>query len=139
MLRRAALLALLPALGLAGCDDTMFGGSTVVPANYTPDADGVNNLITDHCLSCHGEGAGTQPVLPDDIVADMRAGGTNYVTPFSREDSLLWRVLSDTQLQGEIGPMPFGAPLDPAMYEHVGVWIDEGALLPGDQPDTDTP
>src|SRR5262245_41827702 len=61
---------LLALLLIAGCDDSLFPSGGVpheVPADYTPDWAGVNALMRDECLVCHGAGNGNPVVFPDAI------------------------------------------------------------------------
>ena len=126
------ILSLIVALGLAGCDDTVFpggAGGTDVPAAYTPDYAGVNALFDDHCLGCHG--TGTAPTLPDDLTADLANGTGAIVVAGDPDASPLWRVIAlpaDQLDPADAGVMPFGSQLPAAQVAHVKAWIEGGAL-----------
>lgn len=125
---------------LAGCDDTLFVKDVpdVAPDTYTPDFAGVNALITDSCISCHGEGAGNDVVLPLDLQTDLENGTGIYVKPNDLQGSLFWRTISGDLETGDYGAMPLGSgPMEPYLIAHVKTWIENGAPLTNDT-DTDS-
>jgi hypothetical protein len=116
---------------LASCDDTVF---IPPPQIYDPDWDGVTDMIEDNCVVCHGEGAGTEPVLPDAFLADVLAGDGEFVVPGDPSASLFWRVISGELVDGDFAQMPLGRPLPDVSVAHVKVWIEAGAPVPEPTP-----
>lgn len=127
--------AVVVGLGLlAGCDDTLFGvpvgdGPVDVVPEYDDNWDGVQAMFDDHCADCHPS---LNPWVLADVEADLADESGVYVVPGDHEASQLWRMISNTRIDGDAPVMPLGsAGLLPAEREHVKRWIDDGARLPG--------
>lgn len=118
--------ALIAAVLLAGCDDTVFKSQEV---GYEPDWLGVQIFMVDHCTQCHPSIA--EPEWPEALEEDILSGEHDYVTPGSPEDSMIWRVISPAeQVPGDPPKMPQGTgPLPLPLTEHVREWIEMGAPL----------
>jgi hypothetical protein len=118
---------------VAGCDDDVLRPCT----ELTPDWDGVQCTLQQHCTSCHSEPHDVPPVaytvFPEDLLADLLLEEHRLVVPGDPEASLLWRSIS-----GELNPaidgwgiMPWGwsEPLPRSEIEHVEAWILAGAHI----------
>lgn len=117
---------------VASCDDTVF---VPPPRAYTPDWDGVTMMIDEKCAVCHAPGAGTQPVLPDALLTDLRDGTGFYVVPGDPSASVLWRVLADELIDGDFAVMPFGRPaMSAEEIAPIKTWIEDGAVVPAETP-----
>ena len=113
---------------LASCDDTVF---VAPPKVYTSDWNGMRSLIDDQCAVCHGPGAGTFPVLPDDLLVDIQDGTGFYVVAGEPDNSVLWRVLANELVDGDFAVMPLGrGQLPSASVTPIRIWIEDGAVIP---------
>ncbi len=143
-MNRPTLIAALLLGGTISCDDTVYPshGSVDVgdgaPEEYTPDWDGVQALLTDHCLVCHGEGRNNRHVLPDLIEQDIVGGGGYYVVPGDLAGSRLWRTLSGETTDEDFGQMPLAGLLPDTHIQHVADWIEAGANIGDGPPDADS-
>ena len=129
---RRAIAVLLLIVG-SGCDDTLFGESAEGAEDlYESDWNGVVELMTDECVSCHiAGGFADELILPDAILDDLESGAGFLVVPGDPSASYLWRVVSGELEPDDYGLMPpAAAPLDEAATNHVKTWISEGALAP---------
>ena len=120
-------------LGASGCDNTLFGvpiGGEQGPVDpeYQVSFAGVQAMWEDHCQVCHPT---VDPFVMDDLVEDLEAETGIYIVPGSPEDSMYWRLISATRIDGDPRVMPDGTPtgLRPAEREHVRLWILDGAPL----------
>lgn len=156
-------LALLLALALGGCDDTLFGvaktgggvgggaegggeggegggdDTAVVEEGWCA----VQSLLTASCVSCHGADS---PIAALDLETDPYTEIVNQpaktyaeetlVIPGDPEGSLLYRKASGTQKSDEGDPMPPSSGLNAEKAEILRVWIAAGASSECTDPDT---
>ena len=120
-------------LALAGCDNTLFGvpiggDDAAVEPEYEVSFAGVEAMWVDHCQVCHPT---VDPFVIDDLIDDVDQETGRYIVPGDPEDSMFWRLISASRIDGDPRTMPDGAPsgLRPAEREHVRRWILDGAPL----------
>jgi hypothetical protein len=112
---------------LVACDDHLYppigaGGDVA----YTPDWDGAQNFMGDHCEGCHP--TLSPPAMPDGLAADIVDGTGRYVVPGDPEASEFWLVLVGRSDQTPI--MPLGSqPLPADVIQPIADWITNGAPL----------
>lgn len=118
-------------LGIAGCDDTLFGvaatdGETITATGY----DGVQAILADNCYACHGSApAGNTLDLQTDLVVSTVDVPSTYgpplVTAGDPDNSVLYlKVVGDASVGGV---MPPGAGLSDPEIEVIRQWIEDGA------------
>ena len=130
---------------LVACDDTLFGGSHGGETPAGTDYCAAQAVVADNCAGCHTGGGTLGELSLDDLHASTvdvasAVNGTPLVTPGSRDDSLLYRKVSDAQGGDEGGAMPPSptGPMPDASIEVIGAWIDAGATTDCDEADADT-
>ncbi len=136
---RFAPAAALLALGSqVACDDALLGAPLTDARVYTPDWDGVTEMVEDHCVVCHEAGGSAESLpLPGAIQGDLHFGSGALVVPFRADDSKLWRVIHGNVAPGDFGLMPIGSPLADNQVDHVRMWIEDGAPYPALEVDLD--
>lgn len=133
-MRQMVVLAMTLCVGAAGCDDTLFGvgrgGDGIVEPVYTSDWEGVEDMFAASCQHCH---PGVHPFVLADVEADLASSAGEYIVAGDPEASLFYRLISGERRDGDPTAMPQGTTGLPAdEYEHVRLWILDGAPLPGD-------
>lgn len=126
-MRAAGIGVGLLAVLTAGCDDYIYepGGSdgTVDGANWSS----VKVFFENECNACH---AGTEPILPDAVQADIESGAGALVVAGSPDDSVLWRVIAGQLQEEDYDVMPLGTgPLPSEETAFIQEWITAGASL----------
>lgn len=114
-------------LFLGGCDDTLFNDVSCAAVEYEATWEDVALFIEAECQVCHTEAGLAEFSLEEAIEDDLADGADYLVIPGDSEGSLLWQVLAH---EGEVVMPPSGGPLPLCVYEHVGDWIDAGAVIP---------
>ena len=111
--------------GTTGTDPTPPTGSGPV---YDGDWTGVQQLMAEQCEGCHGDGGIAEPVMPGDIEDDLANNVRDYVSPYSLEESMLWRLASGNLDEGDYGVMPPSTgPLASETLAALETWILDGA------------
>lgn len=125
-------LLVLLALGLGACDggtatdsDTDPPTDTDVPLPYSSDWDGVQQMFTDHCDSCHPSQNGFD--LRMRISEDVSGQVMDYIVPGDPSASRLWNLITPSDLTF---PMPPSGHLPADQTAHVAEWIQAGAAIP---------
>ena len=113
-------------LTLVGCDDHLYpsigeGGAS----SYSPDWDGAQSFMADHCETCHP--SLSPPSMPDGIFDDIQSGTNRYVVPFEPLQSEFWLVLNDESDQFPIMPLGASQPLPDDVIAPLREWILDGA------------
>ena len=130
---RAPLFIPLLLLGLAGCDDTLFGGEEVVEG---AGIDAVVAVFDGSCVSCHSDaGASSFGNLslegdPCDLVGapangpytDDAGDPVSLVQAGDSGASLIWHKVADSGDYG--GVMPTSGAMDQANIDIITDWID---------------
>jgi hypothetical protein len=124
-------------LGMAGCDDTLFGvagegpGTSELPeqTGYA----GVTEIASTQCMPCHSAEQATYGL---DLETDVHAAtvgvtgayGVVLVAAGSPDDSLLYTKMVGTQLPEHGAIMPPSGALADSFTDIVRDWIADGAL-----------
>lgn len=121
--------------------------TVAIPDTGTPDDSAcraVQDIVDANCTACHGASAlGGLDLRALSALAGVESAqrpGMRLLAPGDRDGSYLWHKLEGTHLAagGSGQAMPPGGPLDAALRDTLGTWIDAGAsctLTP--VPDTD--
>jgi hypothetical protein len=123
---------------LGGCDDTLFGPDAGDGEDTTPSATGyagVQEMVSDHCLDCHGtttnhlgQNLDLQTDLHGATVGVTGAYGIVLVVPNTPEESLFYTKITGTQPATGAGiAMPPGKVLGDGTTQVVADWILAGA------------
>ncbi len=133
---RAPWFATLSLLALMGCDDTLFGGETVVEGSGK---DAVVEVFDTACVSCHSDATASSfgdlslEGDPCDLVGVEAAGAYDdadgdrvlLIAAGDSGASLIWHKVEDSGEYG--GVMPTSGRMDQANIDIIADWIDNDA------------
>lgn len=130
-MRTAALM--LAGLGLASCEDYIWGEVVVDDDVQAEGFAGVRQIVENNCLGCHQTGTALGGL---DLEADLYAATVDVVGQYSipivlpgdPENSMLYLKIADLQPEYTGTDMPPGSGgLSLALTQIVFQWIEDGA------------